>query len=376
MDAGKDVERLLDTLYGAVSAPDSWSSVCDGLAQVAGGVGAVMIPDRSEMRTVGLPHSASMQESFDLYLKESWFQHDVRDKGIPTLMRMGVMFDQDMVTPDEVARLPYYQEFLRPCRLKWFAGIGFRVQGRQWAASIQRSSDQRAFRNSDRRLLRQLGGHLSRAANLAATFGFARMEGASEAFQRMAVGALALDRLGRVVMVNAAARHVLRDGLIIANGRLHCSESERGADVEALVRGAIAPAGLAPAGLPESVAVRRPSGKRPLQLVAYPLRSASVAVFDQIAALILIVDPEVRRVPATEVLRKQFGLTRSEARLAEALAAGSALADAADVLSLTEETARFYLKSILSKTDTHRQGALVALLASLAVVPRSPEERS
>jgi DNA-binding CsgD family transcriptional regulator len=41
------------------------------------------------------------------------------------------------------------------------------------------------------------------------------------------------------------------------------------------------------------------------------------------------------------------------------------VAEAAQMLSITEGTARFYLKSLLSKTDTHRQGQLIALLNSL-----------
>jgi DNA-binding CsgD family transcriptional regulator len=81
------------------------------------------------------------------------------------------------------------------------------------------------------------------------------------------------------------------------------------------------------------------------------------------------VDPEQKRVPPLEVMRTHFGLTLTEARLAEQLAAGKSVTNAAEALLITEETVRTHLKSILSKTDTHRQGQLIALLASFAIIP-------
>jgi DNA-binding CsgD family transcriptional regulator len=68
------------------------------------------------------------------------------------------------------------------------------------------------------------------------------------------------------------------------------------------------------------------------------------------------------------MLRTQFGLTLRKASLAEELVARNSLHDAAEVLSLTNETARSYLKLIFSKTETHKQGELIALLTRLAIL--------
>jgi DNA-binding CsgD family transcriptional regulator len=63
-----------------------------------------------------------------------------------------------------------------------------------------------------------------------------------------------------------------------------------------------------------------------------------------------------------------FGLTPAEAELAQALAAGRSLHEYADAAHVTCETARWRLKQVLAKTDTHRQAELVRLLLTTAVL--------
>jgi DNA-binding CsgD family transcriptional regulator len=60
-----------------------------------------------------------------------------------------------------------------------------------------------------------------------------------------------------------------------------------------------------------------------------------------------------------------FALTPAEARLAAAVADGRSLESIAESSGVSLTTARNQLKSVLSKTDTHRQSELVALLARL-----------
>ncbi|MFT3977068.1 MAG: hypothetical protein QM688_08160 [Sphingomonas bacterium] len=61
-------------------------------------------------------------------------------------------------------------------------------------------------------------------------------------------------------------------------------------------------------------------------------------------------------------LEALHGLTRSEARLAAALAGGESIAEAAARIGLTIETARNYSKRIYAKTGARGQGDLIRLL--------------
>jgi len=68
-------------------------------------------------------------------------------------------------------------------------------------------------------------------------------------------------------------------------------------------------------------------------------------------------------------LKTYFGISTAEARLAQRLASGEALEDAAKHLSISKNTARVQLKAVFAKMNVHRQGELVALLAQLIDLP-------
>jgi DNA-binding CsgD family transcriptional regulator len=113
------------------------------------------------------------------------------------------------------------------------------------------------------------------------------------------------------------------------------------------------------------VAARGP-GRRPLRLSLYPARFGRLlAAEGTIAYYILIDDPEqVPRADADRVAH-QYALTPSEAKLLARLVAGDALKDAAAALAISVNTARFQLKQIMHKTDTHRQVDLLRLCLGL-----------
>lgn len=80
-------------------------------------------------------------------------------------------------------------------------------------------------------------------------------------------------------------------------------------------------------------------------------------------ALIRIDEPN--RAPAPRSLEQAFGLTSAEARLVSTLCAGGSLANAAEKLGITLNTAKTQLASVFSKTNTSRQSELVSLVTSL-----------
>jgi DNA-binding CsgD family transcriptional regulator len=64
-------------------------------------------------------------------------------------------------------------------------------------------------------------------------------------------------------------------------------------------------------------------------------------------------------------LKRVFGLTAAETRLALIVGRGLSLETASETLGVSRETVRNQLKSIFAKTSTHRQSELVALIAGL-----------
>jgi DNA-binding CsgD family transcriptional regulator len=111
----------------------------------------------------------------------------------------------------------------------------------------------------------------------------------------------------------------------------------------------------------------RPSGKRPYVMHVIPLHHAGS---DEMArpstALLLIVDPEQEPEPATALLRRLFGLTRTEAEVAVRIVRGADLKEIAQELSVSLATVRTHLQHVFDKTDSHRQSELVRRLLTLS----------
>jgi DNA-binding CsgD family transcriptional regulator len=71
-------------------------------------------------------------------------------------------------------------------------------------------------------------------------------------------------------------------------------------------------------------------------------------------------------VPSEARLRALFDLTAAETRLAQHLARGDSVEEAAQALSIKMTTARTQLAAVFAKTDTRRQAKLVAILSRVA----------
>jgi DNA-binding CsgD family transcriptional regulator len=83
---------------------------------------------------------------------------------------------------------------------------------------------------------------------------------------------------------------------------------------------------------------------------------------------IALLDLDIFPAPNPTTLKRLFGLTFAEARLAFHLAQGKTPNEIAKILRVSRATIGSQLGAIFSKTHTKRQAALVALLGRIAVL--------
>src|SRR6185437_5653122 len=145
---------------------------------------------------------------------------DERYRGQLTFSRRGVATDFDFTTTAEIARSPYYQDFLARFGLRWFAGVKVGAGDDVWCLSLQRSVAQGPFEPSEIKELAALSRQLAGAAELARAFAFARVDAAIQAFDISGKAVMMFDSRGEVFRANAAAEHLLGDGLQIFRRRL------------------------------------------------------------------------------------------------------------------------------------------------------------
>ncbi len=94
-----------------------------------------------------------------------------------------------------------------------------------------------------------------------------------------------------------------------------------------------------------------------------PIAGNSRDVFGSTSWLMIAVPISIQSGPDPRVLEGLFDLTLAEARVARAVALGQSVGSIACSNSVSTETVRSQLKSVLLKTGTHRQSELAALLS-------------
>lgn len=184
----------------------------------------------------------------------------------------------------------------------------------------------------------------------------------------MSSGFIVLDEAGQVQILNRTAEDILgeKDGLILSNGQLSADNQRTKAKLRSVIRNVLDQ-------LDESGVVMVPRERgRPLLLQVStmggcdPSGSPTVAVFVQ--------NPEKRPSIDASVVAQMYGLTRTEAKLAIAIASGDRVECIANAFGISQNTVAFHLQNLFRKTQTSRQTDLVALLIRSALAPQTHQQ--
>jgi DNA-binding CsgD family transcriptional regulator len=190
---------------------------------------------------------------------------------------------------------------------------------------------------------------------------------ANELLDAFPMGIILLSSTGRVLAANRPAERILdhHDGLSVQEHQLRAADPEHTAELHDLVRSIAANGATDPPDGANAGCLPRPSGRRPLQILVRRLghdvaaggkRGAPVALF--------VTDPDERVEIPIPRLRRIYGLTHSEARIASRIAEGLRPESVAAEVGVQVNTVRMHLKRIFAKTGTRRQSELVRLLLS------------
>jgi DNA-binding CsgD family transcriptional regulator len=357
------VESAIESLRDAAVLPARWPQALDKLGQALNSDGVTLVLKSTTISSIAV--STTIQPFVPLYMSGSI--RDPREQRVNPTFREGFMPDHAYFSAGEIARDPYYQEFLKPHGFGWNATAA--LQG-DLIISVKRAFKRGAYDGAELQSLNTVLPWLRSISRTACMTWHSHFAGQLSAFERLGRGAILLDAKARVLQVNACVQ--FGDGLDVAAGFL---QAPRAADRERLRKflSALAVPAAASASAPPPLELPRPSGARSWLLDGIACPQAMRSLHSDVAALVLITDLELPVRPNGEALIQLFGLTRTECALASRLATGQSLQEAAAGLSISEGHARQRLKAILYKTRTSRQGELIALLARFDRGRRSPE---
>jgi len=215
--------------------------------------------------------------------------------------------------------------------------------------------------------------HLQRAMSLHVRMG--RLESQARSLEalvdRLSSPVLLVDRAGKLKYANAAGHSALgrADYLLISNGQVKPRSARQAQQFADLLAAAIRDE-IATEGADRSNMMRLSDGLRSFaMLTAYPLRGLpELTAMPQAQAVLFLTYPRCDATINSVSLQAFLGLTPAEVRLAEYLVTGKDLQEIGEELKVSRETLKSQLRSLFTKTDTRRQGELIALLLSTVSV--------
>ncbi|MGE3468648.1 MAG: helix-turn-helix transcriptional regulator [Pyrinomonadaceae bacterium] len=366
----KSLFSLIGSLYDIAQQPLSapWLEVYSEMAALfssgPGGLSVFNTREDTFNLVVGTTDPAFLKKYVDHYQERSPFRQKL------SALVPGERFNrQEFLSDSDFREHEIYEEFYR-------TGDVFHIEYRAFlryddvhaGIAFTRPDSKPNFSANELKAVTYLMPHLARAFRLYFNLLDVHRENniAKEAFDRLAQGVIVLDRDLKPVFVNATAEDQLsgRDGLHIAgNGVLEASSPAANGRLKCALTALFDGDGLEQFG--SVVSIDRPSGLRSFELLLAPftqndVRLVSTGKF----AIIFVTDPDANPVNAEQTMIEMYGLTPSEAHLAQLVAEGRTLAEASDEISISLHTAKTHLKRIFHKTDTNRQSALVRLILS------------
>jgi DNA-binding CsgD family transcriptional regulator len=377
---GVSAQELSDTIgaiYDCALDPHQWPDTCRRIADLCESTaGGICVHDMRHVQNdqlfvfgyqpeflekLGKHYSQSPMAAADIVSK-------IGDVSALSMMRLELLGSR------------FAREVLKPFGLLdiiWFPAL--RTGGRMASMHASRSEKAPHYQQLEINLFQLLSPHVCRALTISDALDIRalRSEMLEKTLDALVTGVFLTSRDGRVVYMNAAAERQIKTGnsIRIVNNRISPTDpatraalskaidkaSRDDIDLDASEHSLAIP-DIDGAGY---VATLLPVDRGQRSGIIAPF-AASVAVFTR--------DPAEAPLMPGEAFARLYRLTGGELRVLLALTQGLGAKEAADMLGITEPTARTHLQHIFSKTDTTRQADLLRLLQNSTPQVRAPQQ--
>ncbi|MEY9129004.1 DNA-binding CsgD family transcriptional regulator [Bradyrhizobium diazoefficiens] len=363
-----DFQRLEQSkarLGEVVLDPGQWIPLMEDICSAAATSGAGLL--QSDVRTSDVPVTPSTKEAFQGYFAANLHVEDVRAvRGVPLLLSgRKVLRDQDIFSSErDMLKTPLYRH-LGQLGFQWWSAISFWAGPAMWALALQRKRGEGAFEDDDLKAFALLSEALTEAATLSHAVGRQVLLGSLSAFDSINEPALSMTGMGRVLEINAAAAEIFDADFRVHNNRLYMRDGKATRALDARLTNSDRELRLRAGSRIGDIIVARRETKRPIVIKLLPVPGAARSPFLGARFILTLTDMEVVRKSEIELLSAIFALTAAEAKVARLIAAGWSPEMIADDLALSRETVRNQIKAVFSKTATHRQNELAALIGHM-----------
>lgn len=363
--------RLIHSVYELCGDPDQWGLLLEEITRfIDGRVTQLAVYSITESRRPTWRVFGHNHEEYRTFI----YRHATEDPRLSYILSNPgrVICAEDGVDIEQFRATPWFREVVEPMDLE-HSLVSYFAQEADVMATIasMRGREPGPFGSVEKHRLGLVVPHLRRAFEYYALLdeAKAKVSDIGAALDIVDAGIFLTDGDLKVAHVNRAGEAMLKDGDIsLRGGRLSFKDARAARQMSTAVAQALAAArGETPLPHADHIEVPRQDGEgSPYHISLHPLPAGeTVARLAQRSEIAVVVRPPGRSgADVARRLQTAFHFTPAEASLAAALAAGASLADYAQQRNVALSTVRSQLKALYDKTDTRRQGELVARLRS------------
>lgn len=364
----RDVLALIELAYRGVEDPRAFQALLDQLTTVSG------------MEVVGISAMGRDEDAFatqisagteDPFVRE-YIEHiawvDPFTEHAADLPCGLICFAGEELVPRRELRQTEFFDWMHRMSTSDLLIVAEKTEERGFLSLAGFTSKGVEVQESHLQLWSTLGPHVFRAVALSRQF--ARLEAGQrvgqEALSMADFGCAYLDAHGCVEWMNAYAEALLEtdDGLRLDDDR-RLRAVDRGSDAELadVVMAALRQASGQVTIARSILEIRRPGGRRPIEVLVSPIRPSGPAPFrSRVGALVIFADPEHVDEGFAQRLQRLYPLTPAEAEIAQWLLSGVSVNEIAEIFGKSVHTIRTHLKSVLRKCGVSSQAELVGTL--------------
>ena len=373
---GYSQNALTSSIYDMALGRSNWDAILDILSASFPGCLVLVSGDDLVSRTNLVFSQRGLKPETVADYASTWAAENPWLPALAGWAPYQVYHDDQVVPRIEARRSRFWTEWLG--RLGTYdAATGvvlLREGARQLTLEIRYAAEQAELRERAASVLGEAALHFGRAFEISARSRFSAGGGyLDHVVEDLPFSVFFVDADLRIHYANYAAETLRRlspGPFSSADGILRAGDTESDAKLRQMVQRIVA-SKRAPSAV---LQIRRPDDlERYFAIARVAVREGQHnqlhdAILDPGPLVMLVVHGsiEIAALPM-DLLWRSFGLTESEARLAEALLGGATLADFAKERAVSKQTLRNQLVGVMRKTGTRRQSELVSLLTRLAL---------
>ncbi len=364
------LDRIVTRFYEAAIDPDLWRPVVNDFAQLIGAVSThVMAFDTARnQETFGFLETVDPVD-YETYVHE-YLPHDIRVPRIRSAPVGKILRDPDFWSDEEKLASPIFNEFFVPSRIFSITGAQLGMEGHMTWFGVGRT-EEIPFSAQEVSAIARVMPNIRQAIRIGLSFWHERSNGRvlSDLWSNAGRGVVIVAPTGLVTHVNAEAEAMRGAGVFRLNRNRLAFCDNRLAHEYTLALAALnvsnpqVSTGMRPgAASGMAGAMTAPDGQQ-IGVRFLPVLDGGGARGSMLVVLFVPLSGEPEPGPA-EIAQfgGLFGLTASEQDVIGAIAGGIDMADYARARGIALDTARKHLKSVLLKTGSRSQKALVRLI--------------